>query len=100
MPASPLHRTEQHPRLQAGQSHHLGPDNLHIRKRCGKAYSLGQTMFGQAARAVSAQVRVQDIGPHRLGGGGAIAILAQDRQVVILGFGLVFGKVGNQSSPS
>ncbi len=91
---------EEHARMQARQADNLGPDHIEVGQGRRKADRFGQPMFGQAARAVIAQVRVQDIGPHRLGGGGAIAILAQDRQVVILGFGLVFGKVGNQSSPS
>ena len=92
-----LARSEQHAGLQTRQAHNLGPHHLHVGKRCGKAYGFGEPVLGKTARAVVADIGMQHIGAHHLGGGRTVALFPPERQEVVL---VIFGQVGNQSSPS
>lgn len=84
--------------MDAGEAHHLGPQNIEFGEGGGEADRLGQTMFGQAAAAIVPGVGMQDIGPRLRGGGGAVARLPplQEGEVIVF----VFPEIGNQSSPS
>ncbi|MEY4982675.1 MAG: hypothetical protein RIR62_941 [Pseudomonadota bacterium] len=82
--------------MHARQAHDLCPDHIEFGQRCGKADRFGQTVFGQAAAAVMADVGMQDPGPRRTGAGRTVVIPPVRQEIVIL----VFGQVRNQSSPS
>jgi hypothetical protein len=84
--------------MNAGQTDHLAADHVQFGERMGEADRFGETVFGQAAAAVAADIGMQDEGPRAAGGGAMVARLApgEEREVVII----IFGAVGNQSSPS
>ncbi|WP_232489198.1 hypothetical protein [Rhodobacter amnigenus] len=84
--------------MHARKTDDFAADHLELWQGVGEAYSLGQTVFGQATGFVVADVGMQDKGPRGAGRCRTVALLPfeQVREIVIL----VFGQVGNQSSPS
>ncbi|GAB1480407.1 hypothetical protein MASR2M74_29840 [Paracoccaceae bacterium] len=84
--------------MQLGQPHHLGAQHLKPRQGGGKADSLSQAMFRQAAGLGAFQVRMQDEGARR-----SRRRLIEINPTVFRQRVKVFvflGKIGNQSSPS
>ena len=84
--------------MDTGQTDHLAADHVEFRQRMREADRFGKAVFRQAAAAVVADVGMQDEGPRAAGGGGTVAIFppGKEREIVII----IFGAVGNQSSPS
>jgi hypothetical protein len=90
-----LARSEQHPRRDAANPNHLGPDNVHVGKSRGKRHGLGKPVLGGAAGAICLQVGMQYKGTHRLGTPVARIAASGADDIVI-----VFAWVDAQSSPS
>lgn len=87
--------------MQPGQPHHLGAQNLKLWQGGGQADRLGQPMFGKAPAAFAtflAQGRMKNIGARGRNGGVMRPFLPsfQKGEIVLV----IFGVVGNQSSPS